>query len=290
MQHDAFGKWLRETPLTLADGAWGSTCFSLGLPRDRLPEWWNLEAPDRIQGIAEAFARSRARLLSTNTFNGNTFRIPAAVPTQLAALNRCGVEIVRAAAAPHQRVYGAMGPSGMKPTDARYLSPAHSEAFLVQAEALLAGGADLLGLESMLSVAEAVLLVKTLTAAFDVAVLCSYTWFRSQDGCLHTLCGAGPAEAAHTVLDAGAAVIGVNCCAGPEDALAVVQAYRAAGVAAPVWASPNAGLPRDMGGTLAYPIDAQAFATWVPRLAAAGASIVGGCCGVGPEYVSLWRP
>ena len=87
----------------------------------------------------------------------------------------------------------------------------------------------------------------------------------------------------------GADAVGFNCSVGPD--LLVDAVKRLAAVArVPVSVQPNAGLPRlGTDGRTMFPMGPEEFASYGPRLVAAGASIVGGCCGTTPEHIRLLR-
>jgi homocysteine S-methyltransferase len=52
---------------------------------------------------------------------------------------------------------------------------------------------------------------------------------------------------------------------------------------------PNAGLPQRLDGRFVYAASPEYFGTVTPRLLAAGAGIVGGCCGTTPEHIAAMR-
>src|SRR5205823_6957850 len=101
-----------------------------------------------------------------------------------------------------------------------------------------------------------------------------------------------PADAARAVvqalLPAGVVAVGANCGSGPQPALNVVRHLVEAG--APVVAAmPNAGLPARVGGRLVYTSAPDYFADCAAQAVAAGARIVGGCCGTRPHHVAAMR-
>jgi len=57
----------------------------------------------------------------------------------------------------------------------------------------------------------------------------------------------------------------------------------------PLIAKPNAGLPKTVGGTTVYDMDASEFASRAGALVSAGAAILGGCCGTTPQHLLALR-
>jgi len=91
-------------------------------------------------------------------------------------------------------------------------------------------------------------------------------------------------EGAASLEEAGADVIGCNCGSGIAYILPVVVALRA-NSERPLWVKPNAGLPELEGGRAVYKQTPDEFASHIPTLIEAGANIIGGCCGTGPEHI-----
>src|SRR5947209_12277439 len=117
-------------------------------------------------------------------------------------------------------------------------------------------------------------------------MLLSLTYLRTPDGELRTLTGLSPEEAARQAEEVGAAALGVNC--GREirvaDCAEAVRRYRGA-TALPLFARPNAGTPKRTDDGFGYPQSPEEMAAGLPELLAAGAVMVGGCCGTTPDHV-----
>jgi 5-methyltetrahydrofolate--homocysteine methyltransferase len=99
-----------------------------------------------------------------------------------------------------------------------------------------------------------------------------------------TMMGAQAGECATALEDAGADIIGCNCGSGINHVLPAVVALRAA-TSLPLWVKPNAGLPELEDGRAVWKQTPEEFAGFVPQLLDAGANIIGGCCGSGPEHI-----
>ncbi len=267
----------------LADGAMGTMIQALGLPPGGCPEVWNLERPDVVRGIHEAYIAAGARLVETNTFGATRLKLDAyGLGDRVAELTGAAVTLALEAARGRAAVAVAVGPLGhlVAPLGEIPFERAE-ELFLEQMRAAAAAGARLAIVETMLDLQE------TRAALFacreaGLEAIAQLTF--NQDGRAFT--GTEP-EAAVVVLEAlGAGVIGANCSLGPEGLRAVVE--RMARVASvPISVQANAGLPRLEDGRTVFPMGAEEYAAWGPRLVEAGASIVGGCCGTTPEHIRL---
>jgi 5-methyltetrahydrofolate--homocysteine methyltransferase len=99
--------------------------------------------------------------------------------------------------------------------------------------------------------------------------------------------GVKPAQVVNTFLPLGAAVIGANCGTTLENMETILGEYRASAPEALLWAKPNAGLP-EMGADdqAVYRVTPQELGGFAKQYVAAGARIVGGCCGSTPDHVA----
>ena len=102
---------------------------------------------------------------------------------------------------------------------------------------------------------------------------------------LETLQRHRPERLVYLAGDCGADAVGANCGAGPENYVKVTRLLAAA-TDLPIWIKPNAGLPKvDAAGGTTFPMGPDEFASWAPKLAAAGARFIGGCCGTTPDHI-----
>ena len=96
------------------------------------------------------------------------------------------------------------------------------------------------------------------------------------------------ADCASLLRRAGADVIGANCMLSISDMVPLAQAFRKADDGLLIF-QPNAGQPRLQGGATVYDETTESMARLVPDLLDAGADIIGGCCGTGPDFIRLAR-
>ena len=141
----------------LLDGAMGTMLQASGLPVGMSPEQYCMESPQALRGIHKAYLDAGADLLTTCTFGGNPFKLPKNI--DVFSFNKSMAEVARQAAHDAGRpvfVAGNVGPSGQF---AKPLGPVEPRdliaAFSVQIRGLVAGGADLIFVETQFDLAEA---------------------------------------------------------------------------------------------------------------------------------------
>ncbi|MDR7574442.1 MAG: bifunctional homocysteine S-methyltransferase/methylenetetrahydrofolate reductase, partial [Armatimonadota bacterium] len=274
----------------LADGAMGTQLYARGVPFDQCFDELNLTAPELVRGIHLDYLASGAELIETNTFGANRFKLAGhGLADRLEEINRAGAALARdAAAAVGRRVFvaGSMGPIGRPMAPLGTVSPEEvREAYGEQARALVAGGADVLILETFTDLAELLEALRGAREAAGVPIIAQMTF--TQDG--RTLLGHGPREIVQALERAGAEVVGANCSVGPQGVLEVMEQMAAAVRSAHLSAMPNAGFPSYVGGRYIYVSTPEYMAAHAVRLVALGVRIVGGCCGTTPEHIARMR-
>ncbi len=202
----------------------------------------------------------------------------------MAEVNRRGAALAReAVGGAAVCVAGSMGPSG-KIVAVREIPAAQlATAFAEQARALADGGADVIVLETFSELAEILAALEIIQEATELPVIASMS-FDSGPQRTRTTMGAEAGECAAALEAAGADVIGCNCGAGMEHILPAVVALRAA-TTRPLWVKPSAGLPDLEEGRAIYRQTPEEFAGYAPQVVEAGANIIGGCSGTGPEHI-----
>ena len=235
-----------------------------------------------------AYAQAGAELLTTNTFGGTSYVLAGhGAAHRVRELSVAGARLARECAGERAWVLGDIGPFGgmLEP-----LGDAPEDevrlAFREQAAALLEGGADLILIETMSDPAEAVLAVQAAKVAGAEVVIATFTFQQSSAG-YRTMMGTAVGPALKAVVQAGADVVGANCGTdlSLDDYVKLTAELVAAASGRPVIVQPNAGSPRLVDGAIRYDESAQ-FAAATPRLLAAGARLVGGCCGSTPAHIA----
>ena len=257
----------------LLDGATGSNLMAAGMPRGVSSEDWVLRHPAVLQDLQRRYIAAGSQIVYAPTFTAS--RIYRNAPVD--GLNRRLVAVSR-------QIAGEAFVAGDVTTVGRADVPYEEmlENYREQIEALAAAGADLIAIETMMGLPETTAALEAARAVCDLPVLCTFSV--SSDGMLYF--SGSLTEAAQTLEALGADAVGVNCSSGPDQLESVIRNLREA-VEVPIVAKPNAGLPViDDEGRAVYPMEPAAFGESMKRLIAAGASIVGGCCGTTPDHIA----
>lgn len=267
------------------DGGLGTMLQARGLPPGLSPEEFCLEQPDVLRGIHMEYAEAGADILTTNTFGGTRFKLPAGLDA--VDFNRRMAEIAaraaKDAAAKYGRpiyVAGSIGPTGMFVPPLGEV-PFHElvAAFREQIRGLVLGGADILLAETQFDIAEVKAIAVAAKAECSLPLGVSMTFENAR-----SLTGSTPEVFAATAANMGVAFIGTNCSAGPVQMAEVVDRLLAVSPV-PVMAEANAGLPELEDGKTVFRLGAVPFAEAASRMALAGAQLVGGCCGTTPGHI-----
>ena len=264
----------------LLDGAMGTMLQRSGMKPGTIPETLNITEPETVAKIHRAYLRAGSRIVYANTFGANSLKLKN-TEYSTAELIAAGVRNAKECAKETGGYAGLdVGPLGVMVEPLGTLP--FDEAVRLYKEIMEAGaaaGADMIAIETMSDLTEtrAALIAAKETTDLPVFVTMSF------DSTGRTFTGCTPASMARTLEGLGADAVGVNCSLGPKEMVPIVREIRA-NTTLPVIAKPNAGLPDPVTG--AYGVDAKAFAEAMKELAAAGAEILGGCCGTDPDYIA----
>ena len=268
--------------IEIFDGATGTMLQAAGLKPGECPELVNVERPEMIEAIHRAYIEAGSTIITTNTFGATSLKLAHyGLENRVAEINAAAVQAAKRAANGRAKIAGDLGPTG------RFIEPLGDlgfetayDAYFKQAKALADAGADYIIIETSIDLQEMRAALLAAKDASKLLVICQMSY--SEDG--RTVTGTDP-ETAATVLDAmGADVIGVNCSLGPVELLPVVEQL-AKSTEKPVVVQPNAGLPQFVDGKTIFPMTPEDFAHWTPKLIAAGATFIGGCCGTTPAHI-----
>jgi methionine synthase I (cobalamin-dependent) len=267
----------------LTDGAWGTQLQIRGLAPGEFPDLWNLRWPHRVLEVALSYVNVGSRVILTNTFGANHFRLQEInAHKQVREINCAGVWISQNAAADKAAVFASMGPSGKMIVSGDVTFDQLHRAFAQQAEAFAESGADAVVIETMSELDEARAALAAVRGAGLPAVACMV--FDSGKDKDRTMMGSTPEQVAEALTKAGASVIGANCGQGIATAVNICRRLASA-TDLPIWMKPNAGLPELSGGVIKYKTTPHEFASYAPAMLDAGATFIGGCCGTNPEFI-----
>ncbi|MBN1556764.1 MAG: homocysteine S-methyltransferase family protein [Lentisphaerae bacterium] len=282
---------VREDRVLICDGAMGTALQQRGLVAGECPELWCVERPADVKAVHRAYREAGSDIVECNSFGGTRYKLDAfGLGDRVAEINRAAAALAREVAGDNQYVLGSVGPTGqfMAPlgtaTEADML-----DAFREQIVALEAGGADAVIVETMTALDEALAAVRAAREHTALVVFVSFTFDPQQGGGYASMMGVRPEAFAAAALEAGADVIGANCGTGADHMIEVIRLLRAAAPQAPLIAMPNAGMPVLEHGETVFKETPEALAAKAPRLVEAGATIIGGCCGTGPEHIAAIR-
>ena len=278
---------LNSKKVVITDGAWGTELAVCGLGSSTLPETWNLDHPDKIQGIASSYIEAGAEIILTNTFGANLFKLrKAGLADKIEELNREGVALSKDAAKDRALVAASIGPSG------EFLEPLGTvtekemtNAYAIQAKAMAGAGADAILIETFTDLEESLCALTGVRRSCDLPVIISMTFDHGIKG-YATMMGITPATAAEKLQAAGADIVGSNCGSGIDDMIHVI-ARMAPATDLPLWVRSNAGLPELIDGQTVFKETPALFASRLADLANAGARFIGGCCGTTPEHIRM---
>jgi len=278
---------LAEGGPILADGAMGTMLFASGLQFGDPPEVWNVSQPEVVRRIHRGYLEAGSRIVMTNTFGGNRLRLRLhGLQERVTDLNRTAAILLRAevdAAGGRALVAGDIGPTGEIMAPLGTLSDEEAvEVFAEQAAALIAGGVDLIWIETMSHLSEIRAAIQgARQASAGIPIIATMTF----DTRGHTMMGVSPEQAVASLAAWGADAIGGNCGNGPDELLPVIERMRAAAPDVTLVAKSNAGMPELVDMRAVYRADPPTMAEAGLAFQAAGARIIGACCGSTPAHL-----
>jgi len=289
---------LAERKIVLLDGAMGTLIQEMNLPAEAYDghegcyEILVLSAPERIEKIHRDYLEAGSDVIQTDTFGANPLVLGEyGLADRVEQINEAAARLARGAAdafaAPDRPrfVSGSIGPGTKLPTLGQITYDELYVGYRRQVEGLLAGGVDLLKIETVQDLLQA---KAALAAARDAmartrAVPLYVSLTIEQTGSLLT--GADTGAAIAVLRPFGIDVLGLNCATGPEGMRPHLE------VIAQQWPGmigvyPNAGLPVLAENGICYPESPEELALTLGRfLETLPIHFVGGCCGTTPAHI-----
>ena len=284
----------------LCDGGFGARIQAMALDverdfmgRENCTEVLNISRPDIVREIHRGYFAAGADMVETNTFGASPLTLAEfGLESEAFALNRRAVEIAREAAEAfadgrHRWVVGSIGQGTKLPTLGNVDYDTLEAALTVQADGLIAGGADAILIETCQDTLQIKAAVNGAKAARrkanceDVPIFVQVTV--ETTGTL--LVGPDIAAAATVVHALDVPLIGLNCATGPQEMAEHVR-WLSQNWPGLLSVQPNAGLPELVDGRTHYPLTPEELAVWIERfIVEDGLNLVGGCCGTNNSHI-----
>ena len=268
----------------LLDGATGTELIARGVAAGEAPDLWNLTHPDDVAAVHESYYDAGSHIVQTNTFGASPVRLAeSGIEGKCRDINLKAVEIILSVRPEGCFAAGNIGPSG------KMLEPVGNaveeelyESFAIQASILAEGGVDLVTVETMSDVREAVLAVKAGVEA-GLPVFAAMTFRETRRG-YRTIMGDEASKCMELLEDAGAAAAGANCTLTSSEMTGLAEVL-CRSTSLPVIFKPNAGKPELVGDKVSYRANAEDFADDIASMAGMGGTVLGGCCGTDPSFI-----
>lgn len=279
-----------QNHVVLADGALGSYLYEKGVERGRNLDLLNLQSAELVFSAHEEYIRAGSQLIETNTFGANRFKLREfGAEEQVEEINRTGAEIAVKAAGHQVYAAGSVGPTGVGfPLDEEGVTTEDiRQAFCEQIRGLVAGGVDLIMVETFSSLDEIVLAIQASKKVAPDLPMVAQMVFPARG---MTVRGLDAYECGRKMVEAGADVVGTNCGRGIDAMVtAVTKMMPLAREGRLLSAFPNAGMPEMVGHRMIYPAQPSYMATRAAEMIKCGVHLIGGCCGTIPAHIQEFR-
>jgi 5-methyltetrahydrofolate--homocysteine methyltransferase len=272
------------------DGAMGTQLIAAGAPAGCCNDYLNIDSPEIVRAVHRAYLEAGADGIITNTFGANGFILKRhGHADKVCEINLAGAKLARETAGEDNYVLGDIGPCGdfLEPLGATKAEELQAT-FAEQAKGLLDGGVDGFIIETMTALEEIQVAITAVKRVSGLPILASLAYDPAGDSA-RTMMGVSPEQAVEQLAGMGIAALGFNCgtltMAGYEN---LAKDYAAAldGTGVLLLAEPNAGRPELDGDKAVYKLSPGNYAEALAEIHAAGAVILGGCCGTTPEHIA----
>ena len=255
------------------DGAMGTTLMKLARTSEKPPRI-SLTQPNLVAQIHKAYANAGADVISANTFG--------VVPIDYSDYEQiisASIALAKSAGRFTALDIGSWGRM-LEPYD-DFTHEECEENFKKAAETGLKAGADLIIIETMISLDEAICAIK---AAKNTGLPVVASMSLEENG--KTFMGDDIPKIVKAFEDLEVDIMGINCGYGPEPYQKLFEEMRSV-TKKPILVMPNAGLPEIIDGEPVYNMNPEQFAAAMKKIDKADA--YGGCCGTTPEHIARLR-
>ncbi len=271
--------------LLIYDGGMGTMLFAAGLVDGESPELWNWEKPDTVDAVYRAYYDAGSDVVQTNTFGGTPIKLSERDCQERAyEANFLAAKALRGICPEGRWAAGDVGPIGkfMQPMG-EFTREEFEESFETQIRGLVDGGVDLISIETMYSLDEALCALRAARKVSSLPVSICMTFDRNPRG-FYTLMGETVPRCLEVLKGEGADIVGSNCSHGSPVFIDLARLLRD-NTDLPVIVQPNRGKPMLERETMVYKQTAEEFVEDARVLAGIGVNIIGGCCGTTPDFI-----
>jgi 5-methyltetrahydrofolate--homocysteine methyltransferase len=293
--------------ILLFDGAMGTEIQHLNPKPEDFPDGkdgfndgLNLSRPEWIKQIHKSYLKAGADCVETNTFGSNKLKLDEyGYGDKTVEFNKKAAQLARQVCDEFRDrsryVIGSMGPTGYLPSSndpdlGQKPLDEIREAFTLQAEGLIVGGADALLIETSQDILEVKLAIEASHMAMEkigkkVPIIANVTL--DQYGKM--LLGTSVQAAYTTVSDMKIDAFGLNCSTGPAEMAPSVRWLSEQDL--PILVMPNAGMPHNEGGRAVYKMSPKDIAGALSEFVSKYAHVrmIGGCCGTNSQHIAELR-
>ncbi len=275
--------------LVIYDGGMGTMLFAAGLVDGESPEPWNWEKPEVVSRIYRSYYEAGSDVVQTNTFGGTPIKLSERdLQDRTYDANYLAAKALREVCPEAGYVAGDVGPIGkfMKPMG-EYTREEFDASFEAQIQGLADGGIDLISIETMYSLEEALCALRAARKVSRLPVSVCMTFDRNPRG-FFTLMGETVPHCLRVLKDNGADIVGSNCSHGSPVFVDLARLLRDH-TDLPVIVQPNRGKPILENESMVYKQTVEEFVADVRTIAGIGVNVIGGCCGTTPEFIAGLR-
>lgn len=273
--------------LLVIDGALGTQMIDRGLRMGECPDLWNIDHPEKLREIHNNYISAGAQVITANTFGANPIKLSDYnLQDRVEELNRAAIDIVKSVCPAGILVAADMGPTG------KFLPPVgegsleeFAESFEIQAQIIKNAGVDLILIETMYDLREALVCLKAAKRT-GIPVYVSMTLDRKKRG-FFTIMGDEASVCMKTLEENGADAAGANCTLDSAGFVELTPLLKKSLSSIPLIVQPNAGQPLIVEGRAIYEETAEHFGKNMKQIIEAGADIIGSCCGSNPEFTRV---
>jgi len=275
--------------ILLSDGAMGTELQKRGMKSGACPEELNVTYPEIIQAIHKDYYDAGSDIVETNSFGGSRARLMFhQMENRVKEFAIAAAKNAKAVCPAGKFVAGSVGPTAQILEPLGDLSESQAYDYFAEVSEVLAeGGADILFVETMMSIEEAEIAVRAAKEKTNLPVSATMTFEAGAAG-LRTMWGVDVQTAVTRLTDAGADIIGSNCGKGFDEMIEVVKEMRPL-TKLPILAQANAGLPEIVNGVNTYKEIPAIISPKAKQLLELGVNIIGGCCGTCPDHIRELR-